>query len=701
MNSMFNTTFHFSSQSTWWILLCAFIATLYSLVLYYPPSGFAKPYRFLLTAARWVLVFILMLFLFSPLFTSKSSREEKPMLFFLQDNSSSILASNRKSYYQNEYLNQLKDFKAKLADKFDVSLIKFGESLALDQADPNYQDQQTAIAAAMQQVATLSINKNVAAVVLATDGIANQGQDPYYESQKLALPIYTVCMGDPRVQKDAAIKDVQANDVVFKDTYFPVNIQLKAFSLAGKSTDLIIFQNGVQKKKLKVNINKNDFFATIPFELFADQVGLQTYTVKLNPINGEQNSANNTFYFYVNVLANKQKVLLYANAAHPDLAAFSSIIKANEQYELTTLIAEDFAPKDLAKFQLLILHQLPSGNNATFDLLSQAKALNIPVFYIVGPQTYIDLYNRQNTATQILNANSKLNEVTALFNDDFYYFNLTPETKNLIAQLPPLNAPFGSYQTQANAQVLLKQQVGSMSTNMPLLSFNIQNGYKSASLFGDGIWRWRLVNYQLANNTAAVEELIQKTIQFLVLQSDNRKFNVKIQNNNIIAGEEINFNATLYNDSYQAITGPDVQLKIKNSQGKNFDFVFSKNNINYELNAGAFPAGVYSFSAKTQLGAVQFVDKGNFTIRANQLEQMDTRANFDLLNNISKQSGAISFQDNQLSALADTLLFNQNYKRIAYETTSSKELIDLNWVLGLLLTLASLEWFGRKRLGRY
>jgi hypothetical protein len=115
----------------------------------------------------------------------------------------------------------------------------------------------------------------------------------------------------------------------------------------------------------------------------------------------------------------------------------------------------------------------------------------------------------------------------------------------------------------------------------------------------------------------------------------------------------------------------------------------------------ALPAGDYNFEAKTQLGTTQYKDKGNFTIRVNQLEQSNTRADFDMLAQIAKQTGGLCFKDTQLNELADSLLANANYKKLAYAQTTSDELIDFPWILAFLLALAGLEWFNRKRLGFY
>ena len=71
MNSMLNTTIHFSEHSAWWLLLCIFIASAYAFLLYYPAKHFSLAVRRLLAAARWLLVFMLMVFLFSPYVKSK------------------------------------------------------------------------------------------------------------------------------------------------------------------------------------------------------------------------------------------------------------------------------------------------------------------------------------------------------------------------------------------------------------------------------------------------------------------------------------------------------------------------------------------------------------------------------------------------------------------------------------------------------
>ena len=264
MNSMLHTTIHFSEHSAWWLLLCIFIASAYAFLLYYPAKHFSLAARRFLAAARWLLVFMLMVFLFSPFITATSSREEKPIIIFAQDNSASLLQSNRKDFYQHQYLADLAKFKEKCADKFDVQIGNFGESISFAIQKPNFSAPKTAIAATFQQIEKAAINRNIAAVVLASDGINNIGQQPLAAAQQLAFPVYTVCMGDPRVQKDISIKDVQVNEVVFKDAPFPVNVNLKAYALKGKSASLAIYQKEKLISKSLVNINQADFFNSIP-----------------------------------------------------------------------------------------------------------------------------------------------------------------------------------------------------------------------------------------------------------------------------------------------------------------------------------------------------------------------------------------------------------------------------------------------------
>ncbi|MNI40222.1 hypothetical protein D3C73_944360 [compost metagenome] len=163
--------------------------------------------------------------------------------------------------------------------------------------------------------------------------------------------------------------------------------------------------------------------------------------------------------------------------------------------------------------------------------------------------------------------------------------------------------------------------------------------------------------------------------------------------------ESIQFNATLYNDSYQAVNEPEVNLQVKNETGKVFNYTFSKTENAYQLDAGTMQAGNYSFVANTTLGGKKFNATGSFYVNALIAEYQQTTANHQLLNTIAKQSNGKLFMPANLLKIADEILKNENIKTISYEDRKYDELINMKWLFGLVLILMGTEWFLRKRNG--
>ena len=77
-----------SSVSVWWALACIALGALYAWVLYGKPGSLTANIRYLLTAVRFLAVTIIAFLLLSPMIKTVSSRQQKPLVLVVQDNSS-------------------------------------------------------------------------------------------------------------------------------------------------------------------------------------------------------------------------------------------------------------------------------------------------------------------------------------------------------------------------------------------------------------------------------------------------------------------------------------------------------------------------------------------------------------------------------------------------------------------------------------
>ena len=212
------------------------------------------------------------------------------------------------------------------------------------------------------------------------------------------------------------------------------------------------------------------------------------------------------------------------------------------------------------------------------------------------------------------------------------------------------------------------------------------------------MWKWKLRDYADHGNHNLFNELVLKTVQYLSVKADKSFFRLTTKKI-ITENEEIEFNAEVYNQSYQLITDPDVSVVLTDTSGKQFSYTMSKSGSNYYLNSGLFPTGEYTYKATVKVNNEVFTRNGTITVKAIVAEKINTVANHSLLYQMSTQSGGKLFYKNQLSLLEKDLESNELIKPVTYTQKQLSDLIDLKWIFFLVLGLLSIEWLIRKRSG--
>jgi hypothetical protein len=194
---------------------------------------------------------------------------------------------------------------------------------------------------------------------------------------------------------------------------------------------------------------------------------------------------------------------------------------------------------------------------------------------------------------------------------------------------------------------------------------------------------------------------------FLLIQpkrftkNDKKQFRVNQSRSVLNENEAIVLDAELYNDSYELINEPDATLTIKSEDGKDFPFQFSKNNKSYNLQAGYFPAGNYTFEGRVTYNGKEFKDNGAFTISPVRLESINTTADHSILNQMAVESGGKMFSENEISSIAELIKQQAGAKPVMREIVKTQSVINLKWIFFLVLGLLAIEWFVRKFNGSY
>ncbi len=678
---------------------------LFAAVLYYKDNRFAETKSWLpllLSFLRFIGVTGLALLLLSPLLKQITEETKKPQIVILEDRSLSVTETINAETY-SAYQADMSAVVADLQEDYEVSVFNFGEEV-YPQGDTSSQEFKTTnISAAMQYAYDIFNDQNLGAVVLATDGLYNEGRNPLYNSNLFKAPIYTVGLGDTTIRKDLFIKNILYNRIAYLGDKFNVQVDIQAFNCAGNTTKLRVRKEQgdefrvISEKNLR--IDKNQFFTTETITLDASNPGINRYRISVTQLDGEQSTRNNVQDLYVEVLDSRLKILVLAHAPHPDLAAVHQILGANKNYEIEIKYAG--TAESLSGYDFYVFHNLPSRQHSLDQILPIINRKKSPRLFIAGAQTNLPAFNKSQSTLTIRGNNSTQSEVTPTMNQGFNSFNISDNTKQKIDLFTPVLSPFGEYTEGPKTSTLLFQKVGRIETKSPLLSFSEDNGIKTSVLAAEGIWKWKIFDYLQNQNFDVITDLLEKTFVYTSIKEDKRRFRSSVAKNIFKENENVFFEAELYNNAYQLINDPDAFLTIKNSDGEDFNFTFSKMSNAYSLDAGRFPEGKYSFTASTNVGGEALSQSGRFTVESIQLELFNTTADHGMLRNISESNGGTFYLPQNLTQLGADLKSNNTIKPTVYATTNTKPIIHFKWLFAVLFLFLFLEWFLRRFYGQY
>ncbi|RFZ95231.1 hypothetical protein D0C36_06810 [Mucilaginibacter conchicola] len=688
------------SVSGWWLPLCVVLGLLYAWLMYRKPVQLQKSFRYGLFALRAIVVSLLALLLLSPLIKSVTYQPQKPLILIAQDNSESIKLFRGQNKVSPdggdlEGANSLLALQKQLGDDYEVHAFNFDKDLK-DGLSNTFNGKQTNISGALKQLNDRFVNQNIGAVVLATDGLYNTGADPSYEAKNIRSGIYTIAMGNTTARKDVLISNVSYNKTAFLGNDFEIEVSVEAYQSKGGRSQLSVIEDGRNVHQQNIDINSDVFRKTIPVKLSADKKGIRKFVISLSHLDNELSYDNNTETIYVEVLDARQKILLVYDAPHPDITVLKQAIESNRNFEVKTTLTSDIAKLKPADYTLAILYQLQAGSYAKLQAITQNK---MPLWFVAGTQADLQDLNNHQKVLGVSATRAESQEVFAQVVPGFSAFTLSDSTRSKLEKLPPLLAPYGSYKTGNGAQILLKQKIGNVATDYPLLAFGDDGGRKVAVLSGEGLWRWQLAEYREYGNHSATEELLSQAVQYLTANANRQRFRVYAAKNIFDEGENVLLNAELYNDALELVNTPDVKINLKDQAGKNFSFLFTRSGQSYQLNAGTLPVGTYAWSASATLGKQAFKADGQLTVKPLNLEARQSAADHQLLRQMAQQSGGKMLYPSQINQLADLIKKNENIKTVVYEDKRYNDLIDMKWVFFLLLALASVEWFLRKRAG--
>jgi hypothetical protein len=697
---MQNITFEYPA---WFLILCALAGLAVALLLYYrertfkdQPSGLVWGMGLL----RWLGYSLLAALLLSPLLRFLETDQQEPVVVMAQDVSESV----GMELDTTGYAAQWAALKAKLSEKYQVADYTFGGAVTPG-GDLRFTDKRTNLDAVLTEISDVYGSQNLGAVILATDGIYNEGTNPAYRNLQIKAPIYTIGLGDTTQRRDLLIRRVFHNKIAYLDDRFSIQIDVSARNALASNTRLSVSRIGegsaAPLHTETIVIDRNDFFTTREVILDADRPGVQRYRISLSTIGEEVSTANNRRDIFVDVLDARQKILLLANAPHPDLTALRQALATGKNNEVDIDYAGKFTGK-FSDYDLVVLHELPSVKHAVASTLDQLQRSKIPTLFILGegaPARAVgsaqDLLSFKGTS------GAKGNDVSARPVSGFNLFTLSEDLLQALPKFPPLTAPFGDFEVGPGASTVLKQRIGRVDTDYPLIVVGESRGVRTGVIAGSGLWQWRLFDFLEYGNHEHFDELVSQLSQYLTIQEDKRRFRVSLPENIFDENEAVQLDAELYNSNYELINDPEATVLITGPEGREYPFAFTRTSNAYTLNAGTLPVGNYRYRATANTGDENLTFNGRFSVQAVEVERYALEADHGLLRQLSDRYGGELLFPADLAELPARLETGGTVKPVLFETVNTRSVVHLKWIFFVLLGLFAGEWFMRRYFGGY
>ena len=712
--------------SPWLLIPCLIVAAGLGYWVYQntvPTLAPAK--RFALTALRTTTLALVLFLLFKPILENIINTEQAPMLAVLIDDSQSLQINIEEEADTLSISQQTRDAVQNFANenidgnvryfRFSSDITPTGNESAV--ADSlSFEGERTNVSHALAYIREQYKDENLQGVLLISDGQYNTGRNPVYLAERYPVPIHTVVVGDTTRRRDVQIRRVTTNDIAYVDDELPIQVGLLSEGFGGDRVTVTLYENGNVLTQTNVNLPAGT--TETPVDLFhtPKAEGLRRYTVGVSRLTGEATYRNNTESFAVRVLENKKRILLFAAAPEPDVAAIQQLLSLDPNIEVSSFIQKSRSefysgqlPDSLENFDAAILAGYPGkfANTTVASTIAQAIESGLPAFFILSRQT--DLSVLRKTFANALPAQPRV------LRTNYIESTFIPTTEGLqhpIMQisdtpdeawfaLPPLVFNDTRWQASPDARVLATHQVRGIQLDDPMLIIRNQNQHRTAALLGAGTWRWKNLPDDLQTVAPFWADMFANTLQWITTREDDRPVRVAPVDDLFSGGSPIQFEGQVYDESLNPVDGASIEIEVTQADSIRYPYNMEAiGNGRYSLNIGALPEGTYRYRATAQQNGIDLgTDAGSFAVGSLTLEYKETQADGQLMYQIAQRSGGQVIEPNQPANLKRHLDDSGSFVPVVFEERVESELWQRYVFFIIILVLLTTEWLVRKRSG--
>jgi hypothetical protein len=562
-------------------------------------------------------------------------------------------------------------------------------------------------------------------IIVITDGASNGGSEPLDAAAELkekGVPLFTIGVGLPDPMAVRA-KSLIVQDTVFVGDTVPVKVQIVTTGYVGNKGRLTAKLDGKLVDQRDI-ILKGSQFEELSFTPdHTSRAAKLEVNVSQQP--GEAEPANNTIAKNdLRIIDDKIKVLYIEGKPRWEYRYLRRVLLRDHRLLTKFLMTE--GDKELAKYSQEYLAEFPEekGEAFKYDLIILG---DVPASYFTGEQLsrIAELVGKQGSSLAMIAgpkntltyANTAIESILPVrFRNESYLsvdemahpvvtadgyrsalMALEPTKEGndaLWSVVKPMNMlpPLAGAKPGAIVLAELSSSAGRPDA-YPLIAWQRVGSGKSLYVGSDDIWRLRL---KVGDKYHA--RFWGQAIQFLTLSrllGQNKRIQIETDQADCRTGQRVGVSANVLNEAYDPLVAGFYGVVVERAEGG------APVTVKLEPSPGVpgFYQGFFTpekegrYTIKAPQADAAFANEAAVRVTAASLEMLEPAMQEQTLRKMAELSGGRYFTVAQLPELRSTIAGEQRVMTVRRELS----LWNLPALLGLVLVVAGLEWFFRRK----
>ncbi len=701
----------------------------------------------LLASLRWTLLLVLILLAMRPSLVISSLVPRENMLAFLVDNSRSMGIQDGQAPRGQPLVDLLaadSSFVEALEDRFFLRPYRFdasSESARLPYT-LSWSGDQTDISGGIRRILKETRNLPLAGIVLFSDGADNSFKslrNVMAELNSRQVPVYSVGLGPEQIENDVELVQVSTARELIPDSIATARVTLRHHGFGGTRGRLEVREGNSLVQSQEVYFSPDAETITTELKISPRTEGIKIYQFRLQPLEGEHISQNNTRSTMVEVRDSRPRILyveghprweykFIRRAVMPDKnlwletllrTAINKFYRQGIEEESTLASGFPSDREELFQYkgiifgsvessfftydQMEMVRDFVSKRGGGFLMLggsssyASGKYQNSPIETILPvwlqkagadgepyarggglftPTDHGDRHPALSLPSSDGGKGKQWKEMPTLSD-----WNLVSGLKPGTTVLARLGASTGS------------------SENAPLLTFHRFGRGHSVSLLTGSSWRWQMGS---DSKDLGHETFWRQMLRWLVSSVKNQ-VSVQTDRDNYVRNEVIQIRAEVNDKTFNRINDALVEASVITPSGSTEVLPLrwsARQDGIYEGQWQAFEDGVYEVRVQAaQTGADSDQDYGqaraSFLVGTASREYFNSAQKVDFLQRLARESGGRYYDLDTVANLPEEIVYTQHHSSVV----EILDLWDMPFNFLLLLGLLGAEWICRKKYG--